>query len=169
MSKQSDLIEEVKWRLDNFRLDEEELDFQQERLERLNAKMLEVGAQVITDMPRAPSTEPDRITDYIIKKDQLEKSVSDLLDRHSMEREMFEQIITRGVRQPSRRAVIRIRYLDARSWNDVVDIMFGGKTDFTSKEESYLRRVHRLEGEALENMAEYIASTTDKKILQWIM
>ena len=169
MPEQSELIEEVKWRLENYRLDEEELNYQQERLERLNAKMLEVGAQVITDMPRKPSMEADRFTDYIVKKDQLEQSISDLLKRHSNERDIVESIVSHGIRQPSQRAVIRIRYLDAGSWGEVVDIMFGSKADFLDKEDTYMRRAFRLRDEAFTNMAEYIAQTKDKKILAWIM
>jgi len=169
LPEQSKLIEELKWRLDNYRLDEEELDFQQERLERLNAKMLEVGAQVITDLPRTPSPEPDRITDYILKKEELVKSTGALLERHQNERELIERLVMQSLRQPSQRAVIRIRFLDAKSWNDVVDIMFGGRPDYTAKEEAYLRRAFRLQEDALKNMADFISQSTDKKILSWIM
>lgn len=168
MPDKSKLIEDLKNRLEDFRFTEEDLDYQQERLERLNSKMLEVGAQVITDMPRSPSPEPDRMTDYIVRKNQLMQDISSMLERHQEEREIIETILNKSLRKPSRRAVIRIRYLDAGSWNDVVDTMYGGKGDFREKEETYLRGVFRIRDEAISDMAEFIASTTDKRILKWI-
>lgn len=49
-----------------------------------------------------------------------------------------------------------MRYIDNESWNDVVDVIFGGREDLLEKADIYLRRVYKLHGEALVEMAKYL-------------
>ena len=63
----------LKDRLNKYREKERDIDNQIERLERLTAKMTGVGAQVITDMPRAPGTSIDRIAVMVSEKEELER------------------------------------------------------------------------------------------------
>ena len=51
----------VKERLNEYREKERDIDNQIERLVRLVTKMSSVGAQTITDMPRSPGADGDRI------------------------------------------------------------------------------------------------------------
>lgn len=148
-------VEAVKTRLYEYREIAKEIDTQSERLERLKSKMYGVGAQAITDMPRAPSPAHDRISDLVQQKEELEKEIQEAIERQRSEREFLEGVI-KHLRRSEERAVIRIRYFDCASWNDVVDLMFGDKPDLLEKEDGYLRRVYKLHGQALFSMAKYI-------------
>lgn len=148
-------VESVKLRLYEYRENVKEIDTQNERLERLKSKIYGLGAQTITDMPRAPSPVHDRISDLIQQKEELEQDIQESIERQRSEREYLEGVI-KHIRRSEERAVIRIRYFDCASWNDVVDLMFGDKPDLLEKEDSYLRRVYKIHGHALFSMAKYI-------------
>lgn len=148
-------VEAVKTRLYDYREITKDIETQTERLERLKTKMIGVGAQNLTDMPKSPSPATDRLTDLLQQKVELEESIQENIARQRSERQFFESII-KHLRRSDERSVIRIRYLDGASWNDVVDVLFGGKEDLLEKEDIYLRRVYKLHGQALLAMAQYI-------------
>lgn len=162
MGAKLDLIEEqydvgaVKAWLVEYRNNERDLDNQNERLERLVMKMTSVGAPVLSDAPKSPNSSRDRFGDYLAKKEELEADIADALQKQKSTRKEIERIL-KHIRNPDERAVIRMRYLDVSNWTDVTDLMFGGREDYLGKEESYLRRVHKVHGDALRHMAIYIA------------
>lgn len=145
----------VKERLNQYREKERDIDNQIERLERLVSKMTGAGAQVITDMPRAPSVSTDRMVELVGQKEELETSIRKAVEEQSCERSEIEGILKR-LRHSDERAVIRIRYFDRESWSVVTEMMFGSKNDFQGKEDTYLRRVHKIHGSALLNMAKIL-------------
>lgn len=148
----------VKERLDAYREEEREIDNQIERIERIETKMIGVGAQVITDMPRSPSVSNDRITDLLNQKLEFEDFIRDAIMDHNDEKSRIEEII-RHLHSSDERAVIRMRYFDGASWNEVNKMMFSWKDDFEDRKDSFLRRIYKLHGSALLNMAKYIEET----------
>lgn len=140
-----------------YREAERDIDNQIERLERLITKMESVGAQTLTDMPKAPSATTDRMADYVWKKEELEAEIRDAIHRQGEEKKSIEAILAR-LRSSDEKAVIRMRYFDRASWNEVLDMMFGGREDFLGKEDTYLRRVHKIHGSALQNMAKILSA-----------
>lgn len=148
-------VDTVKQRLTEYVENERDIDNQIERLERLTARMVGVGAQVLTDMPKAPSVTNDRMADLLGQKEELEATIRAAVTEQSLERQRIEAILKR-LRNPDEKAVIRMRYFDRSSWPEVRDMMFGHKEDFLEKEETYLRRTHRIHGSALVNMAKAI-------------
>lgn len=148
-------VEAVKQRLSDLRELQREIEVQSERMERLETKLLGVGAQALTDMPKAPSPSNDRITDLMQQKFDLEEDIRETLEHRRVERLFFEGVI-RKLKRSDERAVIRVRYLDGASWNDVIDLMFGDEEDLLEREEVYRKRVFKLHGQALLNMAKYI-------------
>lgn len=154
-------VEAVKQRLTEYLENERDIDNQIERLEHLNARMVGVGAQVLTDMPKAPSATNDRMAELLGQKEELELSIRAAVSEQSRERQKIEQIL-KHLRNPDERAVIRMRYFDRSSWPEVRDMMFGHKADFDEKEETYLRRTHRVHGSALVNMAKYLEEIGDQ-------
>ena len=155
--------EAVKARLYEYRDIAKEIESQSERLERLKAKMFGVGAQAITDMPRTPSPDFDRMTGLLQQKDELEVEIRDAIERQRTEREYLEGVI-KHLRRSEERTVIRVRYFDCASWNDVVDLMFGDCPDLLEKEDGYLRRVYKLHGQALYSMAKYIEENDPNRL-----
>lgn len=148
-------VESVKNRLVEYRERERDIDNQIERVERLEMKMTSIGSPVISDMPKAASPSHDKIGSMIAQKEELEICIREDIQKQEKERAEIE-IILKQLKHSDERAVIRMRYFDGASWNDVVDMLFGGKTDFLGKEDTYLRRTHKIHGSALLNMAIFI-------------
>jgi len=148
-------VDAIKQRLVEYRERERDIDNQIERLERFTMKMTSIGATVISDMPKAISPSHDRIADMVAQKEELERVIREDVQLQSEERQAIEEIL-KHLKHSDEKAVIRMRYFDGASWNDVVDMVFGGKSDFIGKEDTYLRRVHKIHGSALLNMSIYL-------------
>lgn len=148
-------VEAVKQRLIDLRDLRREIENQSERLERLETKLVGVGAQALTDMPKSPSQSNDRISDLMQQKFDLEEDIRATLEHRRRERMFFEKIIRR-LKRSDERAVIRSRYLDGASWGDVVDLLYGDEEDLLEREDMYRKRVFKLHGRALLSMAQYI-------------
>lgn len=148
-------VEAVKQRLIDLRDLRREIENQSERLERLETKLVGVGAQDLTDMPKSPSPSNDRISDLMQQKFDLEEDIRATLEHRRRERMFFEKIIRR-LKRSDERAVIRSRYLDGASWGDVVDLLYGDEEDLLEREDMYRKRVFKLHGRALLSMAQYI-------------
>lgn len=142
----------VKERLNEYREKERDIDNQIERLVRLVTKMSSVGAQTITDMPRSQGTDGDRIGKLVAEKEELEADIrSDERDQKE-EWGKIEAILSK-LKHSDERAVIRIRYHDRESWSTVAEVIFGNVEDYLDREGTYIRRVHKIHGSALLNMA----------------
>ena len=148
-------VEAVKQRLIDLRDLRREIENQSERLERLETKLVGVGALALTDMPKSPSPSNDRISDLMQQKFDLEEDIRATLEHRRRERMFFEKIIRR-LKRSDERAVIRSRYLDGASWGDVVDLLYGDEEDLLEREDMYRKRVFKLHGRALLSMAQYI-------------
>lgn len=145
----------VKERLINYREKEREIDNQIERLVRLVTKMNSVGAQVITDMPRAPGMAEDRMSGYLAQKEELEADIRRTEQEQKREWNRIEVVLSK-LKHSDERAVIRIRYHDRESWAAVAEVIFGNIEDYEEREGTYVRRVHKIHGSALLNMAKII-------------
>lgn len=58
-----------------------------------------------------------------------------------------------GSRCAEKRAVLELRYLDMAGWDSVNYAIFGGKTDFLYREDSYLRRIFYIHADALKKLS----------------
>ena len=141
----------VKSRLISYREREVDIDLQIERLDRLETRLHSIGSPNFSDMPKTQSHVHDRTADLIIQKIELEESIQDMVNSQLEERKYFEQLL-QMLKSSEERAVIRMRYFDSSSWDNVTDMMFGSKNDFLNKEDTYLRRVHRIHTSALRNL-----------------
>lgn len=125
-----------------------------ERMDRLQTKIIGVGAQVLSDMPKAPSHDNDRAADLIAQKIDLENELSETAAELLEERRGIEKAIA-SLKNADQKAVILSRYIDGESFKDVNELVFGGKIDFADKEDSYMRRVFNIHGAALIGLAAY--------------
>lgn len=131
-----------------------EYRYQCERMDRLNTRIIGVGAQVLTDMPKAPSHDNDRAADLIAQKIDLEQEIGDVVKEMDQERRELEKAI-RSLKNAEQRAIIRSRYIDLEACKDVTELLFGDREDFNDKEESYTRLMFRIHGAALVGLAGY--------------
>lgn len=147
--------DEAREMLDDYVIAEEDIDREIERLEYLTSKMTGISAQVMNGMPRSSSMSTDRMADMLGRKEELEASIRAAVDKQAQKRKEIEEII-RHLRNTEERAVIRLRYLDRTEWDEVLEIMFGNKSDFNDRFETYRRRMYRVHGTALVNMEKYM-------------
>lgn len=147
--------DKVREMLDDYVIAEEDIDREIERLEYLTSKMTGISAQVLNGMPRSSSMSTDRMADMLGRKEELEASIRASVEKQAQKRKEIEEIV-RHLKNTEERAVIRLRYLDRTEWDEVLEIMFGGKRDFQDRFETYRRRMYRVHGTALINMAKYI-------------
>lgn len=148
-------VREIKMRLVAYREKERDIDNQLERLDRIETKLTSIGSPTLSDMPKSPSASHDREADLIAQKIDLENEIRQMVQEQKEERDEINRILGK-VRHSDEKAVIRMRYIDGLSWNDVVDMLFGGKEDYLGKEDTYLRRTHKIHGSALLSMAQII-------------
>ena len=145
-------VEAIKSRLVDFRERERDIDNQIERLDSIETRLSSVGSPTISDMPKSPSPVQDRMASMMAVKIDLENDIRKAVQFQDEERKFFEKVLS-YLKHSDEKAVIRMRYLDGSTWYDVTDMMIGGKADYLGKEETYLRRVHKVHGAALLNMA----------------
>ena len=161
MSEKQYDVQAVKERLIAYREMEREIENQSELLERLVTRLEGIGAQEITDMPKAPSPSNDRMSDLISKKIELENLIGEDLAFQRSERHYFEKIL-KSFKLADERAIIRMRYFMRMSWEEVNYSIFGGSKDYVDKEESYRRRTMKLHENALLHIAMYIEDHPEK-------
>lgn len=153
----------VKKRLNRYREKERDIDTQIERLGRLETRLTGIRSPVISDIPKSHGAVDDRLVNLIAEKDELESKIRlDIKSQTSTWREIEDVLDT--LTKSDEKAVIRVRYHDRESWSAVSRILFGKRKDFSEKEESYLRRVHKLHGAALVNLARAIEERTDRDV-----
>lgn len=158
-------VDSVKEWLIGYREMARELFLQEERLERIEARMIGVGAMNISDMPRSPSHKQDRLTDLLAVKMELQQTVSMEEEQQKEMRSRVEYVL-KQIRSADQRNVIRMRYIDGEEWIQICRSLFEAKTDYDEKEDSYLRQVYRLHGYALYYMARYFFDSGDKEV-EW--
>lgn len=159
------LASEVKKYLMVFLDTEREIDNQIERLEILNGKLYSVGSPEITDMPRNPSPSNDRVSELLSRKDDCEKKVGKLLELQKKRRSVFEHVIDK-VSGSDKRSVIDLRYMEGVRWDQICESLFGEREDFDERRDTYMRRVMRLHGWALQDMAGIIESEGLEEVLR---
>lgn len=156
-------VETVKEWLICYREMARDLLLQEERLERIEVRMIGVGAMNISDMPRSPSHKQDRLTDLVALKMELQQTVAAEEQSQKEMRSRLEYVL-RQIRSADQRNVIRMRYIDGEEWAQICRSMYERRDDYDDKADSYLRQVYRLHGYALYYMARYFAESGDEEV-----
>lgn len=144
-----------------------DVDLMIERLERLKEKALSPTAAHLDGMPHSGSFMGDSVGLDVIKIEQLENKIREKIvvaAAYQNEIEAAVDLIT-GKKSAEMRLIIRSRYLDGSTWNEVNEILFGSKEDFREREESYLRRTNKTHARALETL-ETLANSGQFQILR---
>ena len=90
--KQSEMVKD--W-LMAYRNEEIIIGEQLERLRELRARIMSVGAQEITDMPRAPVKIRDALAEYMIRAEELEDKMNFRLLKHEADRAAILRLLDR--------------------------------------------------------------------------
>lgn len=150
--RQKAKFEAMRKRLSAYRMLNEEIDNEIERLDRMQMKATSVGSPVISDMPKSPSSVYDRMADTVARIVDLENEIRQLVYERDEERKAIEALV-RNLGKAGERAIIRSRYLDLEDWEGVQFLLFGNKADFDNRYDDYKQRMFRWHRTAIENLA----------------
>ncbi len=130
----------------------QDIDNEIERLERMKSKAHYVGAVAYSDMPKSSSYISDRTADQATRILDLESEILGMIQERDVQKARIERMV-KCLRKSGERAVIRMRYLDVASWNEVQKMLYGSNEDYEDKLENYKQRMFRLHSSAIESLA----------------
>lgn len=130
----------------------------EERLDTLRSRAESARTASISGLPHTAVEAVDRIGVIVAQIEELAAENARLWTKVSELRREREAAIKQiqGHGWPEQRAVLRLRYIDLETWNDLTFALFGSKKDYVEREDSYLRRAYKLHGKALYELAKII-------------
>ena len=152
MKSQNQDIIALKRRLRKLREDGFELETQLARLEWAENNMIGVGSPLLSDMPKNPSPSNDRLSNALNKKLEIEAEIARTGEGFLVEREKLGKAVDK-LDHSDYRTVMRMRYFDRADWSDVVEILYSKRNDYEENIDNYYKRVFRIHGDALAEMA----------------
>lgn len=135
-----------------YRNEEKEIDEQLEKLRELRSRIMSIGAQELSAMPKSSSCEKDSLTEYLIRAEEIECILSDRMKRHEKDRETIADLAGHLGRVEERK-IIRARYLFGMEWSEVMLMLYKGAEGFADRRESYRRKMYRAHEAALREMS----------------
>lgn len=137
--------------LKKYRLLVEELETEEERLQAMNINLPGTGGGSNDGTPSGSGNKDPIGTQYCIKA-ELEKKVLKTQEKERKRRISIEEKMEEKHLLPRERQIIRLHYIDRMEWKQINKVIYGKRSDYYNKEESYMRRVFRIHGSALEKM-----------------
>lgn len=128
-------------------------EYQQEvqRLEEYSGKAVPLTPVDMDGMPHAVGVHSDRTASWVMRKSLLEESISELQKVIVDEEKQIESVV-RQLRRAKEKTVIRLRYINGLSWDDVTFFFYGDKQDYCEQADWYKMKVLRVHGSALKNI-----------------
>ena len=131
-----------------YRAEEEHIDNELNEIRELKSRIMSIGAQEITDMPRAPLTIKDELAEYVIRLETLESRLSESMRKHERDRHAILELVGK-LKRADEREIMKSRYLFAMEWSDVLNRVYHEEEDFGAKQEAYRRKMYRAHEDAL--------------------
>ena len=97
----------------------------------------------------------DKLAAIVEKIVDMETEVDDAIDDLQKTKRQVETAITE-VPNVKQRAVLMRRYINGDPWPRICTAIFGNRTDFQDRYDSYLRTIYRWHGYALKNIGNVI-------------
>ena len=132
-----------------------ELENQLARLEWAEHNLIGVGSPLMSDMPKNPSPSNDRLSNAMNKKLEIEAEIDRISGDYFSERRLLSEAVEQ-LALSSERTVIRMRYFDRADWSDVVKVVYSKRKDYEDNIDNYYKRIFRIHGDALVEMAQII-------------
>ena len=137
------------------------IDDKLEEIRTLKARMTSIGAQEITDMPKGQGASKDRMTEYLIRLETMEAEVNYEIAQQDICKETIIHI-SESLKRKEAREIIRHRYLFGREWSDVLQTVYGKNPDYSSKLNTYKRKMFRTHDSALKEISKHWTPADDK-------
>lgn len=132
----------------------------EQRLSIMEAKAYSARSASPNGMPHGGGNPVDTLGATVARLDQLREKLENskknayaIYDEISVAIEMMSDTCKA---EELRKGVLQMRYLDGMSWDTINEALFGGNADFLDREDSYLRRVFYLHGDALAELAPHV-------------
>lgn len=142
--------EELKAWLNQYRERWTDIETQDELLRTIQARLENTAQAPLDGMPHA-SGYTDKIGLLIAQKESVGAEIKRLAEMQEQQRQEINELVAR-LKSAEQRSVLTLRYLADSKWTDVCEMMFGGLDDYEMKQESYLRRITKAHGKALQNL-----------------
>lgn len=139
--------------LRKYRMLIEELETEEERLEAMNINLPGTSGGGNDGMPSGSGDKDPIGTQYCIKA-ELEKKVIRIKERELKERMLIEEKMEEKMLHPRERQIIRMHYIDRMEWKQINKALYGKNSNFYEKEESYMKKIFRIHGAALQKLKE---------------
>jgi hypothetical protein len=143
-------VNELKSALVDFLNLAQEIRNQRERYEEMLAGLGTVGSPELSDIPKGPPRPGDKIGAIIVRVEKLRDELAGLEARQLEFEESLEAVLGH-IKKPDERKIIRLRYIDGKSWNDIAKRFYaarGEKVTMTNRD-SCKRLVQKIHGSAL--------------------
>lgn len=132
----------------------------------LRARAISPKASNLDGMPHSEDFSSDRLGALMGQLEQIDHEVE---SKKAEEKRIYHDLdayigrikAARRRGWPDRRAVLQMRYPDLASWPETAAMLFSQKADFEDRQESYLRRTHRIHAKALMELAELDTAETE--------
>lgn len=135
------------------------IENQRERLETLRSRLEDPRAATPSGLPSGRGDLRDRLGAELGHLEDLERRLQqDRQEAQALYRKIENAIcqIT-GPGWAHRRAVLRMRYLDLESWEQVCTMLFRRNADFAIRYDSYQRRTFKIHRQALNDLLEILS------------
>lgn len=139
----------VKEELKMYRKLTEEIWYEEERLREIEEKMQSVSS----GSGAGRGGQSDYISIQVCIKDEILKKLQDLKWDAYDKRKYIENCMLESDLTPSEKRIIRQRYIDHMSWNEILGGIYGNRKNYKEKEDTYRRQLYRMHGEALKRMS----------------
>lgn len=138
--------------------EQQNLGYIYDRLNTLRSKAESARTSQLDGMPHGGGFATDRTGALLAQIEELEAEAADIQEQAEIIRHEIEAAVKQisGPRYPDQRAIIRLRYVDLMSWPDVAEALFGDLPRYWDNPDSFLRRTHRLHGEALAALSQIV-------------
>lgn len=147
--KETDL---VKKKLESYAALQRKIDNKNQRLKTLKASIGSTSSQNLTGMPGGGGNRESEEERYLIKVDDLERSIERL---EQEERDLLDELeaLIEQLENPDEQTVIEMRYIDRLRWWPICAALYSKEPDYDEKADKYLKRTFRIHGSALQSLA----------------
>lgn len=125
-------------------------------------------ASRLDGMPHATGHAGDTLGAAVARIAELEQEAKEAR-AHAVE--LYHEIdsairLVDGPGWPDQRAVLQMRYLDGCRWVEIAEMLFSGDPDdFDERQDSFVRRVHKIHGRALDALAKLVPLDEGQEIM----
>lgn len=139
------------------------------RVANARAKAEATKVSRIDGMPHATGYAGDSLGAALARIDELEGEAREAR-AHAVE--LYHEVDAAikqisGPGWPDQRAVLQMRYLDGCRWAEIAEMLFGGDPDdYAERQDSFVRRVHKLHAKALAALTEFVPLDEGQEVTQ---